>query len=154
MARSARPRKPYRPKFDGDQVKLKMQPWKVAAVFDPLTAILDQLERDGTIDETTQGQAVFRNHDGEWFDTAAAIMGAVDAYEIHEIRTGCDLQLADLRKLANRLQYGMPVFEAETKAARACLDRMKAETLEMTAGYARDLIKDFNIKEELQREIA
>lgn len=154
MSRSQRPRKAYRPKFEGDNVKLRHQLWKVHAVFSPLESIIDQLEQHGTIDETPSGQAVFKNHEGDWFDTAAAVIGVVEAYEIHEIRTGRPLNLAPLRQLANKLQYRMPIFESETKAVRECLARMKAETLEMTAGYARDLIKDFQIKEALQREAA
>lgn len=147
--------KTYKPRHLGEHIKLKMQPWKVAAVFDPLTAILDQLENEGTIDATQKGTAVFKDHcDGVWYDSSVAIMGVVEAYEIHEIRAGCSLELAGLRKLANKLQYGMPISADDTKAARACLGRMKAATIEMTAGYARDLIKDFQIKEALQKEMA
>lgn len=154
MAGTKKPRKAYRQKYQGDHIKLRHQLWKVHAVFSPLEAILDQLEQHGTIDETTSGQAVFQSHDGEWFDTAAAILGTVEAYEIHETRTGRPLDLQPLHQFANKLQYGMPVFDSDTKAARECLARMKAETLEMTAGYARDLINDFQIKEGLQREVA
>lgn len=147
--------KAYKPRNLGESIKLKMQPWKVAAVFDPLIAILDQLENEGTIDTTLSGTAIFKDHgDGAWYDSSVAIMGVVEAYEIHEIRIGCNLELAELRKLANKLQYGMPISSDDTKAARACLARMKVSTIEMTAGYARDLIKDFQIKEELQKEIA
>ncbi|OGB23334.1 MAG: hypothetical protein A3I66_01325 [Burkholderiales bacterium RIFCSPLOWO2_02_FULL_57_36] len=151
MAGTKKRNKRYVPRL-ADEVKLKAQPWKVAAVFNPLIAILDQLEQHGTIDETTSGQAIFKNVDGEWFDSTAAILGVVEAYEIHETRTGRLLGLDPLRQLANKLQYGMSIFANETEACRACLSRMKAETIEMTAGYARDLIKDFQIKEELLRE--
>ncbi|WP_211475085.1 hypothetical protein [Collimonas humicola] len=152
MSATKKRSKPYRAKPLGDNIKLKMQPWKVKAVFDPLLAILDQLEQDGTIDTTTRGQAVFRDHnDGVWYDSPVAIMGVVDAYEIHERRTGRLLGLEPLRQLANKLRYAAPVFSADTLAARACLTRMRAETIEMTAGYARDLIKDFQIMEELQK---
>lgn len=153
MSNKKRRNKAYRPKLV-ESIKLKAQPWKVAAVFNPIIAIIDQLEEQGTIDETTSGQAIFRNHEGDWYDSAAAILGTVEAYEIHETRTGRPLGLDPLRPLANKLQYSMPIFDSDTKAVRGCLTRMKAETLEMTAGYARDLIKDFQIKEELLREIA
>lgn len=152
MSGTKKRNKAYRPGRTGDAIKLKMQPWKVKAVFDPLLAILDQLEQHGTIDTTPKGQAIFRDHnDGFWYDSHAAVIGVVEAYEIHERRSGRVLNLEPLRQLANKLKYAAPVFAADTAAARACLDRMRAETIQMTAGYARDLIKDFQIREELQK---
>ena len=53
-----------------------------------------------------------------------------------------------------RLKYGMPITSVNTQAARACLSRMRAETIEMTADYAKQLIKDFQIMEELQKVVA
>lgn len=154
MAGQKKRNKKYRPRLAGDTIKLKMQPWKVAAVFGPLESILDQLEQHGTID-VAGDRPVFRDHnDGHWYDTPAALVGVIGAYEIHEVRTGRPLQLEPLRRLANKLQYGMPVFSSDTEDCRACLVRMKAETIEMTAGYARDLIKDFQIKEALEQVAA
>lgn len=150
MAAQKKRNKKYRPKPQGDTIKLKMQPWKVRSVFQPLESILDQLEQHGTID-VAGTQPVFRDqNDGHWYDTPAALLGVCDAYEIHETRTGRPLELQPLRQLANKLNAGMPIFASDTEACRACLTRMKAETIEMTAGYARDLIKDFQIKEGLE----
>jgi hypothetical protein len=155
MPGSKKPRhKAYRPKLVGENIKLKMQPWKVRAVFQPLEAILDQLEQQGTVDATPAGVAIFRDAvDGHWYESCEAITGVAEAYEIHEIKTGRQLNLVPLRQLANKLKYSMPIFSADTEACRACLSRMRAETIEMTAGYARDLIKDFQIKEQLEKVV-
>jgi len=154
MAAQKKRNKKYVPRLAGDTIKLKMQPWEVRAVFGPLEAILDQLEQQGTID-VAGNQPVFRDHnDGCWYDTPAALLGVVEAYEIHEVRTGRPLALAPLRQLAHKLQYGVSIFSSDTEACRACLVRMKAETIEMTAAYARDLIEDFQIKEALQEAAA
>ena len=154
MGQSRKPRKVYRPKWNVGTSKLRTQLWKVAAVFDPLTATLDQLERDGTIDVAGNGTAVFKDAvDGNWYDSHVAIMGVVEAYEIHERRQQRNLNLEPLRRIANMLKYGMPIGSADTVAARACLDRMRVETLDMTADYAKQLIKDFQIMEAMQ-EIA
>ncbi len=151
MAASKR-RKAYRPSIGlGDGIKLKMQPWKVQAIMVPLESIIDQLEQQGTID-VCNDEPVFRDYvDGDWYHTPAAIMGVVEAYEIHEIRSGLNLHLVGLRKLASLLEYKMPINAAQTTAARLSLKHIRAATIEMTAGYARDLIKDFQIKEELQK---
>lgn len=46
MSRSQKPRKPYRPKWNSGGVKLRSEPWRVAAVFNPLESMLDAIERD------------------------------------------------------------------------------------------------------------
>jgi len=143
--------KKYRPKPPGTQL-LKTQLWKVKAVFDPLESIIDQLERDGTIDCTPGGTAIFKDSgDGNWYESPIAIMGVVDAYQMHQERRGIDLGMDPLRKLAKKLEYSMPIFEADTKACRESLARMKRETLTMTADYASELIRDFQIKEAFQK---
>ena len=144
--------KGYRPgRIAGDTIKLKMQPWKVSAVMNPMIAIVDQLEQHGTIDVAGNGTAIFRDQgDGHWYDSAVAIAGVVEAYEIHERRHGVDLHLDGLRKLGKALEYSMPIDHHQTAAARVSLAHIRAATLEMTAGYARDLIKDFQIKEGLE----
>jgi len=153
MARNKRPPKPYRPKYTEANIKLKFQPWKVHAVFSPLESILEQLEDEGTID-VAGANPVFQDHnDGCWYQSAPAIRGVVEAYQIHERRTGVPLDLEPLRVLANKIEYGMPIFEADTKACWECLARMRRETMEMTAAYARELINDYKILEALQ-EIA
>lgn len=153
MGKNRRPHKPYRPKYAEANIKLKFQPWKVQAVFSPLESILEQLEKDGTID-VAGARPVFQDHnDGCWYESSPAIRGVVEAYQIHERRTGRPLNLEPLSQLANKLEYGMPIFEADTKACWECLARMRAETVEMTAAYARDLIKDYQILEAMQ-EIA
>jgi hypothetical protein len=150
MTATKRRNKAYRPR-DPESIKLRMQPWTVAAVMNPLLAIVDQLEHQGVIDVTRSGQAVFKDYnDGYWYDTPAAIRGVIDAYAIHERRIGAELHLDALRRLANKIEYHMPVMVDDTAAARDCLDRIRAVTLEMTAGYAKQLIKDFQIKEAIE----
>ncbi len=154
MGASTKPRKAYQPRWNAGGVKLRSQPWKVAAVFGPLEAILDQLEQHGTIDVAANGTAIFKDAvDGTWYDSAVAILGVVEAYEIHERRHQRKLELEPLRRLANMLGYGMRITGADTAAARACLARMRAETVEMTSDYAKGLIRDFKIKEEIEKAI-
>ncbi len=89
MAGNKKPRKKYQPRWNGGNVKLKTEPWKVAAVFGPLENILDELESDGTVSSMPDGTPIFQDtNDGCWYPMAPALMGVVDAYEIHEKRTG------------------------------------------------------------------
>lgn len=155
MTTAKKPRnKAFRPR-DPSLIKLKMQPWKVAAVMNPLTAIIDQLEQQGTIDVAGADEPVFKDAvDGDWYHSPTAIMGVVEAYEIHERRTGLSLHLDGLRKLAKLLQYHMPINAKQTAAARESLRHIRAATLEMTAGYALSLVKDFQIMEAIQEQTA
>ena len=155
MAGNKRPRKQHRPSWNAGGVLLKSEPWKLRAVFRPLECILDQLERDGTVDVTPSGVPIFKDSgDGNWYCTVTALNGVIEAYEIHERRHQRPLNLEALRVLSNKLKYGMPIFDSDTKSARGCLDRMRSETMLMTADYAKQLIKDFQIKEALERVAA
>jgi hypothetical protein len=154
MATNKRTKKKYRP-LDPLQTKLRHQPWKVAAVINPLLAIVDQLEQQGTIDVAGNGVAVFKDHcDGVWYESSVAILGVVGAYEIYEVRKDLNLCLAPLTKLANQLKYDMPITQQVTEDARACIERIRIATLDMTAGEGQQLIKDFQIKEAIQERVA
>lgn len=154
MAASKKRSKKYRPR-DPETVKLKMLPWKVSAVMDPLMAIIDQLEQQGTIDVAGADEPVFKDAvDGNWYHSPTAIEGVVEAYAIHERRFGLDLHLEGLRRLGKALEYHMPVCQSMTDAARESLRYIRQATLEMTAGYAKQLIKDFQIKEAIEEAVA
>jgi len=143
-------RKRYKPR-NPDSIKLKMQPWKIHALFAPLIAIIEQLEQQGTKDVASDGTAIFRDrNDGHWYDSFVAITGVCEAFEIHERRSGASIGMEPLRQLANKLKYDMPVFSSDTQACRECFHRMRTAALEMTAGYARDLVRDTQIQEQLQ----
>jgi len=156
MASNKKPRnKAYRPRWNGDGIKLRAQPWKVELVFRPMYQIIDQLINEGTVDQAPDGAAVFRDpKDGHLYETYSAISGVIGAYEIHECRQGRNLNMEPLRLVINRLHYGMLIDGADVIAARQALDRMRAETLQMTVDYADSLLRDFRISELVEREAA
>lgn len=152
MAGNNKPRKAHKPSWNNGGAKLKTQPWKLRSVFDPLESIIDQLEQEGTINTSDTGTPMFKDEtDGHWYCSVSALNGVVEAYEIHEKRFGRNLNLEPLRQLSNKLQYGMLIFDSDTKAVRACLARMRLETMQMTSAYAKELVKDFQIKEALEK---
>lgn len=154
MAANKKRTKKYRPR-DPEAIKLKMQPWKVSAVIDPLAAIIEQLEQQGTIDVAGADEPVFKDAvDGSWYHSPTAIDGVVAAYAIHERRFGLDLHLEGLRRLGKALEYHMPICQSMTDSARESLRHIRLATLEMTAGYAKQLIKDFQIKEAIEEVAA
>lgn len=148
MSASKKRIKRYKPR-DPDSVKLKFQLWKVAAVVNPIKAIITELEQAGTIN-TINDEPVF-SAGGDWYQSSAALLGVVEAYEIHERRTGADLHLDGLRKLANTFAYRMNQSAAHIEAAKVSLHHIQAATLEMTAGYAKELLRDFHISEAVRQ---
>lgn len=156
MSQSQKPRKPYRPKWNMGGVKMRSEPWRVAAVFDPLEAILDGLERDGEVTTTRDGTPIFRDmNDGCYYETAPALEGIIDAFATHAVRQHRPMPLEPLRVLARKLRYAMPLEMADVAAARQSVKALRAESMEMTLRYANDLVKTTQIRIELdEREAA
>ncbi|MFZ6655915.1 hypothetical protein [Undibacterium sp. TJN19] len=147
MASKKREKKKYVPR-DSTKCLFKTQPWRLNAVFDPLLAIVHQLERDGTVDVSANGTPMFKDVvDGYWYDSAYAIMGVVDAYEIHEKRAGVTIDLSPLRLIATKLQNDQGITDMDVQQARSCFERMRKAAMSMTLGYAAELIRDTQIQE-------
>jgi hypothetical protein len=151
MGKSQKPRKPMRKAWNQGGVMIRTQPWKINTAFGPIEGIIDQLERDGTNDEIN-GIAVVKDlSDGAWCNAPVAIIGMIEAFEIHERRTGRILGMGPLRLIAQRLEDGADIYDDETAAARAAINRMKAETMQMTAEYGAELIRAFLTMEAMQK---
>jgi len=141
----------FAPSWNRGGPLLKTQPWKMRAVFGPLEAIVDQLEDEGTINTSADGTPMFRDQaDGVWYCTVSALTGIYEAYEIHERRHRRNLNLEPLRRLAHKLQQGELIDDTDTRDVRSCIGRLRMETLQMTADYAKELVSDFQIKEALE----
>ncbi|WP_353192131.1 hypothetical protein [Pandoraea pnomenusa] len=124
----------------------------MAATFDPVIAIIDELEQQGTVNVDEKGRAIVRNAaDGQWYTACDSIMGIVDAFEIHQSRCGRAMPLEPLRLLVRKLDAGMPLFDTDTVPARAALATLKAEAMNMRADYARDLANTVSIQDKLQQ---
>lgn len=155
MAGNKKPRKPYRPTWNGGGVKLRTEPWKVEAVFRPLINILDALDNDGTVTCTAAGVPIFQDtNDGCWYEMAPAIEGVIAAYEVHGKRQHRDMPLAPLQLLCRKLAYSMPIEQKDVDAARAALVVLRVETNEMTAAYAADLVRITQIRVEMDAKVA
>lgn len=79
-------RKPHRP-MNPHAATLRTQPWRVAAVFGPLEAVIAQIEQTGTVTVDIQARPIFKDgNDGCWYATVPALEGIIDAYQTHELR--------------------------------------------------------------------
>ncbi|VVE84975.1 hypothetical protein [Pandoraea sputorum] len=151
MSRQKKPRnKRYSPGRNRCGVHLRTEPWKVGAMLDPVVAVIDELEQQGTVNVDEKGRAIVRNAaDGQWYTASDSIMGIVDAFEIHQLRCGRQMPLEPLRQLVRKLDVGMPLFDTDTVPARAALTVLRAEAMNMRADYARDLANTVSIQDKL-----
>ena len=90
-------------------------------VMQPLEAIFDQLERDGTVHTDQKGVPVFQAGDGIWYDAAEAIEGVIWHFEMISTRTGKDLPLDGLRELVIAFRYVQPVLDSTMQKLRESL---------------------------------
>ncbi|HEY0843785.1 MAG TPA: hypothetical protein VGE12_00350 [Noviherbaspirillum sp.] len=146
MPASKKPRHKHNPKKTTGKRTLRTQPWKTAAVYRPLEAILDELETEGTLTVTVRGphagKPVFQiDGDPTWHVAAPALRGVIETMEIHEQRTGRKLPLEPLRRLATKFEVDMPIFPEDTKAARAAMDALIQESHTFPRDYAADLVQ-------------
>lgn len=149
-----RSNKRYVPR-DRKQVKLRHDPWRLKSVFDPLTNILDQLERDGTL--TVMGeeeQPVFKDlGNGRWYDMPAALLGFVELFELYEVRYKAVLPLAPLRQLHTKIIEGQDIEMDDIKAARESSATLHTACLDLTIIEAEELVNDFLLKEALNGNV-
>ncbi|MBS1170602.1 MAG: hypothetical protein H6R01_1520 [Burkholderiaceae bacterium] len=145
MPKSKRPRHSKQTRRRQSNPRLIAQPWKTAAVFDPIERIVDQLERDGTVTVTLDGMPVFLNTDGKWYSSVAAIEGVIQAFEIHSGRTNHALPIRPLHQLATKLRIGMPIFSSDTTAVRAALNVLRRAGNSLTADEAAELAQAVSI---------
>jgi len=124
---------------------------KMNTVLSPLEAILDQLERDGTVHTDERGTPIFlAAPENAWFAMVPALLGVVDMFSMWATRHGKAFDLSALRRLAHKLEYGMPVAEQDTAAVRALLPSMQRVAGSLSHNEAKNLILQTQIKEELE----
>ena len=87
--------------------------------------------------------------DGKWYSFADGLLGLVEAYEIWERRSVQNLNMIPLKQLIARIKYNTAITQIETRAAKSAVDRMRYATMRMTAYEAEEMLRDFQIKEEL-----
>lgn len=130
---------------------LKTQPWKVTMVFGPIERILHRLEADGTI-EVAGRQIVFKEDGrGGWYDAVAALRGVVQFHELAASRHNLPIDVQPLVKFANKLDAGMPIFESDIAAVRACIADCKRQALQLRVSQATDIVQAIQISMEMDK---
>lgn len=132
-------------------LKMACRPWKIAAVFYPLDRILHQIEANGTVD-VIQGKAVFKEcMRGEWYEMSPAMEGIIQFHDLANLRHGLSADTSGISRLAKKLEYAAPLFEADIEAARRSIESCKREALRLTLDQAQDLLDTCRISTEMDK---
>jgi hypothetical protein len=122
MPKSKKPRKRYNPMRILNNKNLPGMT-EMFRLFDPIYSVLEQMEF-GEI-ETVSGKPVFLDYEGHWSEVSQAMIGWSDCWQ----RICDDQQIhfnpAPLRKMANKLDYGVPLEVDDIAAAREVIDLTK-----------------------------
>ncbi|HMW87868.1 MAG TPA: hypothetical protein PKD65_17730 [Nitrospira sp.] len=125
---------------------LRVQPWRVMAVFQPLERVLARLEIDGTVD-TDGRQVVFKEGTREdWYDLPAAIRGVAQFHDLAG-RHGVAVDVTPLERFANKLEAGSPVFEQDIETVKKCINACWQQALMLRESQATSLLETVRISE-------
>ena len=134
----AQPRAPRSP-------KLSTCPWKIAAVWAPVEAIMRRMEIDGSVD-AVQGRPVAQDHGaGLWYEIGPALEGLAEFHQIAAARKRAALDVSALRKFATKLTHGAPILAADLAAVRACAQHCKALARTMTVDEADSILQTVRV---------
>jgi len=130
---------------------LRTCPWRVMAVFGPIERVLHRLEADGTV-EASGRQIVFKEDSkGGWHDLPAALRGVIDFHELAASRHQLPIDLSAMRRFANKLENGSPIFEQDLEAVKACIAACKQQALKLRVSQAADIVDTVRIGAEIER---
>lgn len=130
---------------------LRHQPWRITAVFDPIERLLHRIETDGTVD-AHGSQIVFSEHGrGGWYDLVEALRGLIEFHDIAAEKHGLPASTEAMTKLANKLAYDSPIFEADIAAVRQDIAACKRQALGMRISQAKAIIQVIQIQNEVTR---
>ena len=121
------------------------------AVLSPIEGILKRLESDGTVDAIGRQIVFTESASGERFDLPEAILGVVDFHELAASKYGLPIDVDALRRFANKLHAGSPIFEADIEAARQCIKACWSQAMQLRVSQAADLVRTVQIGAEIEK---
>ncbi|WP_152609393.1 hypothetical protein [Bordetella avium] len=125
---------------------------KAQYTLEPLEAVIDQIERTGAVDTDQRGTPIFFcNSDGGWYESASAIDGMADFFDMWAIRHARTLDVTPLRQLAARLSAGMLLDAPLMTAVRHLLPILRRVASTLDRDEAIDLLRGTQINEARQK---
>lgn len=138
-----------------ETVKLRYEPWRLKSAFDPLLAIVTQLETEHTLTvQASDDQPVFLDlASGKWHDTPAALLGFIELFEMFETRFKQQLPLEPLRVLHTKMTTAALIDNRDTRAVRESATALYNACLDITIAQMDELVQDYKLREALNGNI-
>jgi len=116
-----------------------------------IDSILAQIDNHGTLNVDERGVAVYFNHmDGQTYETAPALRGVRDFFEMWSVRHGQALQLAALEQFIEQVDQVRPISDADISAMQVQLAVLRCVASRMSPADAADLVRQTQVKEAME----
>lgn len=142
----SRRNKPYRP-------RAKHAPLIVGAqmVFAPVLAIVEQLDRDGTLTTTASGVPIFQAGDGKWYETATALDGVIEHAEMWAARHGRAVPVESLKQFVRFVRFSMNIPATLMEQLRTDLPALQGIIARGNPNDMVDLLRQVQIKVQFEK---
>ena len=77
--------------------------------------------------------------------------GVIEFHQLAEVKYGIEGETSSMEKFANKLQYGMPVFEQDLAAVRENITACKRQAMALRISQSTSLIDAVRIGAEVER---
>lgn len=145
------PRKPRHKAYRPKPIQIPMLV-KAQYTLEPLEAVIDQIELTGTVNVDQKGTPIFFcNADGGWYESAPAIEGMADFFDMWAIRHGKQFDVSALRQLAARLAAGMPLDGPLMQRLHELTPNLRRIASTLDHREAKDLLRGTQINEARQK---
>ena len=122
MPRSKKPRRKYNPaRIQNISNKPRLD--SVYMLFQPIYTAFERMEADEI--ECINGKAVFKAFDGSWCEVAPALCGWADCWERIGRNENIPFDGEPLRRLANKISYGIPLTLEELSTGREKIEETR-----------------------------
>lgn len=143
--------KKYDARSRAGHVKLRAQPWKIHAVFEPIESILDEMEQQGTVSVDQNDTPIFSElAHNDVYEFVPALGGLIDAFDLHAERHGLPVVTDALKRICVKLEKGEMLDQYDMAAARRSIASLKSQAGDMEVDYAFRLVRDVQIKFKLE----
>jgi hypothetical protein len=107
--------------------------------------MLARLEQDGTVDVAGRQVVFYEDSRCGWYDVVAALRGVIEFHQLAQSRHGHQADVDALRKFANKLEAGAPIFEDDLAQVHACIASCKRQAMQLRLSQATDIVRTIQI---------
>lgn len=148
MPSNKKPRRKYNP----DRIQRLCNKPRLDSVyhlFQPIYTAFERMENDEI--ECINGKVVFKAFDGSWCEVAPAMIGWSDCWERIGRNEGIPFDGEPLRRLANKISYGIPLTQSDLAQGREKIEETRRMFMALPVSATKQHAQTEQIAIELER---